>query len=64
MAYMRYLCYSNLAQNTFEMAGNLIMEFLNAIMPILQYFKTLLPSNGLKEAHVVHRLGPDQFRQK
>ena len=39
-----------------------MMEFLIAIMPILQNFKTLRPPHGLEEAHVVRRLGPDQFR--
>ena len=39
-----------------------MMEFLIANMPILQNFMTLRPPHGLGEAHVVHRLGPDQFR--
>ena len=38
------------------------MEFLIANIPILQNFKTLRPPHGLEEAHVVHRLGPDQFQ--
>ena len=37
-------------------------EFPIANMPILQNFKTLWPPHGLEEAHVVHRLGPDQFQ--
>ena len=39
-----------------------MIEFLIANMPILQNFMTLRPPHGLEEAHVVHRLGPDQFR--
>ena len=38
------------------------MQFLIANIPILQNVKTLRPPHGPKEAHVVHRLGPDQFR--
>ena len=56
------LWYSNLALAALERSGNLMMEFLIANMPILKNFKTLRPPHGLEEAHVVHRLGPDQFR--
>ena len=40
-----------------------MMDFLSTNMPSLQNFKTLRPPHGLEEAHVVHRLGPDQFRE-
>ena len=60
---MRYLWYSNLTLTTLERAGNLMMEFLIAIMPHLQNFKTLWLPHGLEEAHVVHHLGPDQFQE-
>ena len=62
MAYKRYMWYSNLAMTTLERVGNLMVEFLIANIPILQNLKTLRPPHGLEEAHVVHRLGPDQFR--
>ena len=62
MAYMRYLWYSNLALTILERAGNLIMVFLIANMNLLQKFKTIWPPHGLEEAHLVHRLGLDQFR--
>ena len=46
-----------------ETLGNLMMDFLITNMSFLQNFKTLQPPHGLEEAHVVHRLGPDQFRE-
>ena len=52
-----------LALNTLERLSNLMMDFLMSYMLYIQNFKTLWPPHGLEEAHVVHRLGPDQFRE-
>ena len=41
-----------------------MMDFLIPYMLYIQSFNTLWPPHGLEEAHVVHRPGPDQFRQK
>ena len=38
-----------------------MMDFLITNMSFLQNFETLQPPHGLEEAHVVHRLGPDQY---
>ena len=53
-----------LALTTLERLDNLVMDFLITYMPYLPNFKTLRPPHGLEEAHVVHRVGPDDFRQK
>ena len=37
------------------------MDLIIAYMLYIQDFKTLRPPHGLEEAHVVHRLGPDQL---
>ena len=47
-----------------EGSGNLMIDFLIPYMLYIQNFKTLWPPHGLEEAHVVHRLGPDQLAEK
>ena len=59
----RHLGYSNLALTTFERLGNLMMDFLIPHMLYKQNFKTLRPPQGLEQAHVVQRPGPDHLRQ-